>query len=105
MLDSVSCEDLDPAIVQLHWNVDGDLAARRPQHLSQSIINAEKSRRVVESRFGGQLGVKLGIFVSRRQIRRGFGHGGSCTHNAKLTSAFIIGCREEAQVTIYVVKD
>ena len=59
MLDAVSGEDFQAAIVQLDGDVDGDFFGRGAQGLALAVVQIEAGGGLVKAGFGGQPGVFL----------------------------------------------
>ena len=54
VLHPVTGEDFEPAVIQLHGDVDGDLPGGRTQDLAHPVIQMEPPRRLVKARSGSQ---------------------------------------------------
>ena len=46
MLHAIAGEHFEPPVVELHRNVDGDLARRRAQHFLHAVVEAQTARRL-----------------------------------------------------------
>src|ERR1019366_9788944 len=65
MLDAVSGEDFQAAIVELDGDVDGDFLGGGARDLAETVVQVEAGRGFVKADFGGQPGVLL-LFERQR---------------------------------------
>ena len=72
MLNAVSGEDLDAAVIELDGDVNGEFLGRGTEHLTHTVVQLEPLRSFVKARGGGEPGI-LFVFEGNgnRQCRRG----------------------------------
>ena len=59
MLHAITCEHLQPPVIQLHWDVDRQLPRRGSQHFLHPFVQIQVFGSAVEARLGGQQRVQL----------------------------------------------
>ena len=64
VLHAIAGEDLQPAVIELHRDVDGDLLGGRAQNLAHAVVKVEALGSFVETHFGGDPGI---LFLLERE--------------------------------------